>query len=209
MKKIEISELKKELDLFDKKIMIIGQPKKVGLTTEIVEYFCEKLFFEESFSLLFLVDNPKSKSEIVELFEKTLFFNYDYKTSFDFSKNVLTVFNNNLSLINYKKKEITTLSKINKEFKYNISYIEKDDDNEILNYYITEYLPLISKQQIIATYDTEKSIFYIPKNDEYITKIIVYSQLSITNIKNLNNIDSYTHEYEKIIKGLFNNEDTF
>jgi hypothetical protein len=204
MERIDISNLQEKLTSFDKKMLIIGQPKGVGLTTEMLKYFCKNLFFEEDFSVLILSDGHKSKADIVDMAKDFLYSAYEYDTTFDFSTNTLRVFNNVLSVINYKINETTIVDNVKRNFKFKIAYIDRDEDSEILDYYLTDYLLLCSNQQIIATYDTENSIFYIPENEDFIEKIIVSSELSKKNRYELTKLDTYTYEYEKIIKGFFN-----
>jgi len=204
MQRIDISNLQEKLTSFDKKMLIIGQPKGVGLTTEMLKYFCKNLFFEEDFSVLILSDGHKSKADIVDMAKDFLYSAYEYDTTFDFSTNTLRVFNNVLSVINYKINETTIVDNVKRNFKFKIAYIDRDEDSEILDYYLTDYLLLCSNQQIIATYDTENSIFYIPENEDFIEKIIVSSELSKKNRSELTKLDTYTYEYEKIIKGFFN-----
>lgn len=203
MKRIDISKLQDELNVFNKKMLIIGQPKGVGLTTEMIRFFCYKMFFEEDCSVIFLCEGSKTKTEIIHLFQDFLYTGFEYESFFDYSSNVLRVFNNVLSVINYRTNETTTVDNVVRNFKYKYAYVDRDEDSQILNYYITDYLLLCSNQQIIATHDTENSIFYIPDNDEFIEKLIVYSDLSKNNISGLSRLGTYTFEYEKLIKGQF------
>lgn len=207
MERIDISKLHEKLSLFEKKMMIIGQPKGVGLTSEILKYFCHNLFFEEDFSILVLCDSHTSKLDIIEMAKDFLFSAFDYECEFDFSTNTLRVYNNVLAVINYKTNETTIVDQVKRNFRFKFAYVDRDEDSAILNYYLTDYLLLCSDQQIISTYDTENSIFYIPDNDDFIEKIIVSSELSKKNIMCLSKLEAYSYEYEKIIKGLFLNDD--
>lgn len=204
MERFDISKLQEKLASFNKKMLIIGQPKGVGLTTEMLQYFCKNLFFEEDFSVMVLCDSQRSKLDVIEMAKDFLYSAYDYESHFDYSTNTLRVFNNVLAIISYKTNETAIVDNVKRNFKFKIAYIDKDEDSEILNYYLTDYLLLCSERQIIATYDTESSIFYIPDNDQYIEKIVVSSELSKKNILALSRLDTYSFDYEKIIKGYFN-----
>ena len=200
MTKIDINSVPEYIENFEG-LLIIGQPKGVGLTTRVLHFFCEKMFFEEDFNVLVLSDNVRDKAMMVEIVKKFLSENYDYQTNFDYETNYLKVFNNSLAIISYKSKEVCTFD-AEDGFKFNYSYVDKDDNNEMLNYYLTDYLPSCSKKIIIATYDKDDNIFYIQES-EGVNKIIVYSEFSNENIIKLNELTDYTLNYERLIKGQF------
>ena len=126
MERIDISRLHERLSTFEKKMMIIGQPKGVGLTSEILKYFCRNLFFEEDFSVLILCDNHTSKLDIIEMVKDFLYSAYEYECVFDFSTNTLRVFNNVLAVICYKTNETTIVDQVKRGFKFKIAYGDID-----------------------------------------------------------------------------------
>lgn len=205
MDRIELSEINSILDFLEERMLIVGQPKGVGLTTQILEYFCWRMFWEEKFSVIMLADDLKTKNQItdsIEIFFKEVF---DIEVFFNYKTNVITVFDNFISVIVYKNNEISKLDKISKDFKFNYSYVDRDDTNDLLEYYLTEYLPNKSEKIIVSTYDVDESLFYLPEI-ENVKKVIVYSDLSKKNIYNLRSIPEYTLNYEKIVKGQFNGD---
>jgi hypothetical protein len=203
--RVQVNEIGKILNESKERLVIIGQPKGVGLTTSLIEFFTEKLFFEENFSVFLLVDNIRTKSEIANMLEEFLYSAYEYNTKFNYSNNVIKVYNNILAIISYTDSDLAIIEDVNSNFKFQYGVIEKDDDNEMLNYYLTEYLPNICNRIIVATYDKEDSIFYMVE-DENVLKLIVFSELSKKNIQMLNRMSDYTLDFEKITKGYFNHD---
>lgn len=203
--RVQVNEIGKILNESKERLVIIGQPKGVGLTTSLIEFFTEKLFFEENFSVFLLVDNIRTKSEIANMLEEFLYSAYEYETKFNYSNNVIKVYNNILVIISYTDSDLAIIEDVNSDFKFQYGVIEKDDNNEMLNYYLTEYLPNICNRIIVATYDKEDSIFYMVE-DENVLKLIVFSELSKKNIQMLNRLSDYTLDYEKITKGYFNHD---
>lgn len=201
--RIEVSEIGKILDdLSNERMVIIGQPKGVGLTTTLVQYFVKRVFFDEDFSVLILVNNPRTKNQIAELFEDFLNSAYDLKVKFNYNDNIIRVYNNVVAIVCYTTNDLAVFDNVKRDFKFQYSFIEKDEDDEILNYYLTDYLPFCSKTILIATYDTDSSVFYMP-DSENILKIIVYSELSKKNIMLLAKTSEYTLQQERITKGIF------
>jgi hypothetical protein len=200
---IDINNISEYLENFEG-LLIIGQPKGVGLTTRVLQFFSEKLFFEEDFNVLVLADNVRDKAMIIDLIKSFIKDHYDYETNFDYHKNYLKVFNNFFAVIDYKLKEVCTFE-VTEGFKFNYSYVDKDDNNEILNYYLTDYLPSCSKKIIISTCDKDENIFYMEESSG-VTKIIVNSKLSNENILKLSKLPEYTINYERLIKGQFDDD---
>jgi hypothetical protein len=200
---IDINNISEYLENFEG-LLIIGQPKGVGLTTRVLQFFSEKLFFEEDFNVLVLADNIRDKAMIIDLIKSFIKDHYDYETNFDYHKNYLKVFNNFFAVIDYKLKEVCTFE-VTEGFKFNYSYVDKDDNNEILNYYLTDYLPSCSKKIIISTCDKDENIFYMEESSG-VTKIIVNSKLSNENILKLSKLPEYTINYERLIKGQFDDD---
>ena len=201
--RIEISKIPEVLENSNERMVVIGQPKEVGLTTVLIDFFSKKMFFEEDFSVLILVNDIRIKNKIAQMFEDFLESFYDFKTKFNYSNNTLKVYNNVVVIISYSNNDLAIVENVESNFKFAYSFVEKDEDDEVLNKYLTDYLPFQSNRIVIATYDTENSVYYMPE-DENVLKINVYSELSKQNIQNLNRISAYTLNYEKIIKGLFN-----
>lgn len=200
--RIEVSEIGNTLDNSTERMVIIGQPKGVGLTTVLVKYFVKRIFFDEDFSVLILVDNQRMKNQIAEMFEDFLFSAYDLEVKFNYGDNVMRVYNNVVAIVCYTTNDLAIFDDVRRDFKFQYSFIEKDEDHEILNYYLTDYLPFCSKRILIATYDTDNSVFYMPDADN-ILKVVVYSELSKKNILLLSKMSEYTLQQEKITKGIF------
>ena len=203
MESIYVSKVADFLSNFNKKLLIIGQPKGVGLTTEVISFFAEKLFYEESYSVLILARSYGEKLNIIEIFNSHFKNNFDYDITFSFDTNVLYVFDNFAGIVVEDEKASFNTSTPKHAFNY--LYIDKDDQSDIVNYYLEEILPNNCEKGIIATYDTPDSIFYMP-DAQLVEKIIVHSERSKENIQKLNELGSYTDGYGKIIKGLFNEE---
>ena len=200
MKKIDISQIGEVLSNFDKKLLIVGQPKGVGLTTEIMTFFAEKLFYEESFSVLILVNSHIERLNIVEFLKKYYKENFDYDTAFNFNNNILYVFDNFVGIVIEDEKVVYNTSSSNHIFDF--LYIDKDSESVFVDYYLENILTTICVKGVIATYDTPDSIFYMP-DAKLVEKIIVHSERSKENIQKLSELGSYTDGYEKIIKGNF------
>lgn len=205
MKKIHVQEIGPVIDEFDKKLLIVGQPKGVGLTTELCYYFAKKLFFDESFSLFVVTGDIRDKIFIADTITKFLFDNYGYETFFNYEKNVLYVYNNFVGVVIDSEMEQVVVDSKGGDLKLDCVYIDKHINNDVMNYYLLDFIPSSSKIGIVSTYDTEDSIFYAP-DTELIEKIIVHSERSKKQTKSLKDKDSYTIGYEKIIKGEFENE---
>ena len=203
---IELSKISEFISSSKEDLLIIGQPKGIGLTTEIVTFFCDALFFEEDCYILILCDDTKSKSYIINLAKDILSLNYSYDATYDYNNNFMKVYNNVLSVIAYKKYDKSNFTTDKVDFKFKYSYVDKDDNNDLLNYYISVYLPPISKQMIVATYDTPTSLYYIGDFEGKIKKVIVNSENQKENISKMYDNEVYTLEYETILKGKFNNE---
>lgn len=200
MKKIDISQIGEVLSNFDKKLLIVGQPKGVGLTTEIMTFFAEKLFYEESFSVLILANSHIERLNIVEFLKKYYKENFDYDTAFNFNDNILYVFDNFVGIVIEDEKVVYNTSSSNHIFDF--LYIDKDSESDFVDYYLENILTTICAKGVIATYDTPDSIFYMP-DAKLVEKIIVHSERSKENIQKLSELGSYTDGYEKIIKGNF------
>jgi hypothetical protein len=204
---VDVSKISEVISSSKEELIIIGQPKSVGLTTQMVIYFCDLLFFEEDCSILIICDDGKTKNYIVNLAQDILKENYDYNAQYDYDNNFFKVYNNVFSVISYKKYDKSNFTTEKENFKYKIAYVDKDDNNHLLNYYITTYLPAFSEKMIVATYDTPTSLYYINEVKDKIKKVIVRSEKYDQNIKELLfNQEVYTLEYETIIKGEFKNE---
>lgn len=200
MKKIDVSQIGDVLSNFDKKLLVVGQPKGVGLTTEVMTFFAEKLFYEESFSVLILANNHFERLNMVEFLKKYYKENFDYDTTFNFNTNILYVFDNFVGIVIDDEKVVYNTSSVNHIFDF--LYIDKDSESEIVDFYLENILPNNCAKGVIATYDTPNSIFYMP-DAKLVEKIIVHSERSKENIQKLSELGSYTDGYEKIIKGNF------
>lgn len=191
------------LDNLSDKMLIIGQPEKVGLTTLLLKYYAEKLFFEEDYSVLFLVNSNREKLSIAKQITTYIKECCGVDTAFDLNSNVLKVFNNAFAIINYKKNDIAQIIGTKINFQFHHSVIENDEKDEVLDgFYLTEFLPMYSKHILVCTYDQDDSIFYMP-DAENIKKIIVYSDLSKKNIMKLSTLPDYTEQKERLTKGHF------
>lgn len=202
--KIHVKDLGKFVENCPHNLIVLGQPKRIGVTTNIILYFVDKFFFEEPFNVLILVENMQEKITVVKLFEKYLFEDYGLKLKFDYKTNKLSYIENNVIILSYVHEDKSELF-VPEGFKFNFAYIDKDANDQKLNYFLTDYLPFNCEKIIVATYDFEDSIYYMEQlSDEQ--KTIVFSEQLYSNLVKLDNLPSYTLEYEKIIKGEFKNE---
>lgn len=200
--KIHINNLIEFIEGNNEKLVIIGQPKEVGVTTTMLEYFTQKCFFEENFNIIIFVENQPTKITCAQIIQNFLKENYDYNGIFDYALNYFNIFNNKLCILSYKNDE-KCFFEVHENFLFDYAYFDKDENNKLANYYLSEYLPLISKQLLISTYDYPESIFYMDGLNEN-QKVIVYSEKSKQNILDLKLLPYYTTFYEEIIKGEFN-----
>ncbi|MEY3404500.1 MAG: hypothetical protein RLZZ86_4122, partial [Cyanobacteriota bacterium] len=73
---VDVSKISEVISSSKEELIIIGQPKSIGLTTQMVIYFCDLLFFEEDCSILVVCDDSKTKNYIVNLAQDILKENY-------------------------------------------------------------------------------------------------------------------------------------
>ncbi|MGI9214255.1 MAG: hypothetical protein ACR2HS_00885, partial [Gammaproteobacteria bacterium] len=150
--------------------------------------------------VLILSNNHVERLNIIEILKRCCKENFDYDTTFDFNSNVLYVFDNFVGVVIEDEKVVYNTSSSNHIFDY--LYIDKDDESEVVDYYLENILPSSCAKGVIATYDTPNSIFYMP-DANLVEKIIVHSERSKKNIQKLSELGSYTDSYGKIIKGNF------
>lgn len=203
--KTHIKDLGQFIENSTHELIVLGQPKGIGVTTNVILYFVDKFFFEEPFNVLILVENMQEKITVAKIFEKYLFEDYNLKVKFDYSTNKLSYLDNNVVILSYTHEDKSELF-VPENFKFDYGYIDKDANTPKLNYFLTDYLPFNCEKIIVATYDFEDSIYYMKQlSDEQ--KTIVFSEQLYSNLVELDNLPSYTIEYEKIIKGEFKDEE--
>ena len=196
--KINIFEIGQFIENCPYDLVVIGQPKSIGTTTAMLDFFSNKIFWEETFNVLILVESQQSKANCAQYLREYFFEVFGIQKTFNFLENFFEIFGNKISILSYKNQD-----KIGgDEIIFDYGYVDKDEDNELLNLYLTEYLANICKKIVIATYDFPNSLYYSPfLIDEQ--KTLVTSQKYFKNLSDLNNLETFSFTYEKTIKGEF------
>lgn len=155
--------------------LIVGSPKGVGFTTTMCEIVAQKMYFEESFSIIYLTSTRSEKMSAHFKIQKA--YTYYDKNGLEVDNFILYEPKENgsaVSVMNYDEIDITSFPLEH----YNWVVVDRDDFSDNL-YEGFGILHKISDKIIFNTYDLPHSIFY----NLDLPKIVLRSKYAITQIR--------------------------
>jgi hypothetical protein len=193
IERIQINQLWKPIQESD--FLIAGSPKGVGFSSFIAEWAAEKMFLNDSYSILILTENKEAQEKIIsDILKAHKYYHFDgigRDKDIVFSKrdkgSVTGVFC-------YNEIDLEAID----EF-YDVIIVDSDDFSNRL--YSAVYTLMSNTAKLIFnTYDLPQSIYY---NFPEVKKVILSSEYNKKLRKELSNTYSSTINFDRILDGKF------
>ena len=193
IERIQVNQLWKPIQEND--FLIVGSPKGVGFSNYIAEWSAEKMFLNDSYSILILTENKEVQETIItNIFKAHKYYHFD-----GIGRDGNIVFSKRekgsvTGIFCYNEIDLEVID----EF-YDVIIVDSDDFSNRL--YSAVYTLMANTAKLIFnTYDLPQSIFY---NFPEVKKVVTFSEYNKDLRKKLSNTYSSTINFDRILDGKF------